>query len=924
MVHVPTQSLAFVTPAQSVAARSTISHNITPQASLAGSRLAGVASANRQTQASLNIQNFSAVNSLRAAVSTSVTQTRFKKVGSPVTASLPTRLMAAPNGNEPDGVNRAKYLRPKSQVVIHKAAAEAGERPLEMAHLIITLFDQLGLNQLSKFGINANTLRRHIGLDAKPEQFPDSGSAEDAEQEKTVQDIKDSLYLTGDLNALTVSEDVDELLANLYEDNGYRPIDENQLILGVLRHIDEPGSSSMALLQELMEANTDLDKLIDGIAEEALSGKNPQQNGPETPSFQQPTTGVRNGYRKPGAQDYAPNPADSPSVASWRATQANRTPTPILDKLGVDLTLQAANGLLGPAFGRDEESRDVVIALNARQKGSAVLVGPPGTGKTALVEGLAVKIVNGDYAKLKDYRVVSVSVGSMLSGTQYRGALEKNIEEMIKEAKGQKIIIFVDEIHGIIGGGKTTEGTADIANYLKAARNVKWLGATTEGEYTRYFKKDPALDRRFEKITLKEPDRETTRQILVGVVPRLAEHHNVTYTDTSIEATQNYCERYVPGHHPDKEISALDMAGAYAGFHEESTVTPNTIATTLEKRLGIPLTKIKEDNASPDAVRSAIRKHVIGQNMAVDAIAKAIFQARAGVNPDRPFVMVFAGPTGTGKTELAKAIANIDGRNFVRINLETIKNISSLKGAEPGFVGHEQEGILTGPQKVHPYSIVLFDEMEKAPDEVLKALLGLMDEGTMTDSTGEQVCFKNSIIIFTTNFGADHLGGSKQFGFQIGNEPEAKAPGQADLEAVKKRLSERLGPETINRFRDFILFEPLKKEDLRSISRITLQNVAKQVGERKKIKFSFSEHLADQIAEKGYDPASGARAVRRICDELVRGAIARAITEWPDIDDFHSETNLCIDLPTPNILQVTQGDRSFMLPVSDDLKHLYL
>jgi ATP-dependent Clp protease ATP-binding subunit ClpC len=225
---------------------------------------------------------------------------------------------------------------------------------------------------------------------------------------------------------------------------------------------------------------------------------------------------------------------------------------------------------------------------------------------------------------------------------------------------------------------------------------------------------------------------------------------------------------------------------------------------------------------------------------------------------------------------------------------------------------------------VHPYSIILLDEMEKAPDEVLKALLGLMDDGLLTDSTGQEVNFRNAIIVFTTNFGADQMGGSKHFGFHIGNEPEEKHPGQADLDAVKKRLSERLGPETINRFRDFILFEPLTKADLQQISRLTLTQVAKQVGDRKKIHFTFSEHLADQIAEKGYDPNSGARAVRRICDELVRGAIAKAITEWPDIDDFHQEITLAIALPTPNTLRVSRGSDSFELPVSEDLKHLYL
>lgn len=826
-----------------------------------------------------------------------------------------TQLNASPSGAEPNKPHRARYMRPNAQLHIHRAAAEASGGPVKMAHLIIALFDQLGLNKLNKFGINANTLRTHLGLSAKAEEDADL----DPEERKTIERIKNDLYGTGNINTLDVSPEVDEFLANLYEDNGYMPVDDRQLILGVLRDIDSPDSDSMALLQELMETHTSLDDLIDGITEDTLTGNTPVPGRND----RSPTNGLRTGNTKQGTQDFSPNADDSPEVASWREAQQNGPHTPTIDKLGIDLTLQAANGELGEAFGRDEETRDTVLALYTK-KGSAVLVGPPGTGKTALVEGLASKIVNGEYEKLKNYRLVSISVGSMLSGTQYRGALEKNIQDIIKEAKNQNIIIFVDEIHGMIGGGRTTEGATDIANYLKASRDVKWLGATTEGEYTRYFKKDAALNRRFEKIILEEPDRDITKKILAGVTPRLTDIHNVTYTDSALEAVQNYCDRYAPPFRPDREITALDRAGAWANFHGEAAVTAETIIKTLERSLHIPLTKINQNNSSPGALRTALREQIVGQNLAVDTAAKAIFQARTGVNADRPFVMVFAGPTGTGKTELAKAIAKVDGRHFVHINLETIKNLSSLNGAEPGLVGHEKDGMLTGPQKVHPYSVILLDEMEKAPDEVLKALLGLMDEGIMKDSSGEEVSFKNAIIVFTTNFGADQIGKQKHFGFYLGDDSNQTPSGQADLERVKERLSDRLGPETINRFRDFILFDPLTKAELRNISGITLNNVAKQVGERKKITLNFSKNLINQIAEKGFDPASGARAVRRISDELVRGAVARAIMEWPEIDDFQQESALNIDLPTPNIVVVQKGDELLMIPVSDDLRQLHI
>ena len=523
------------------------------------------------------------------------------------------------------------------------------------------------------------------------------------------------------------------------------------------------------------------------------------------------------------------------------------------------------------------------------------------------MEGLAKNIVEGKIESLEGYRLVSVSVGSLLAGTQYRGMLEKNVQDIIKEAQDQKIIVFIDEIHGVIGGGKTSENTGDIGNLIKAAKGVKWIGATTSSEYTRIFKKDEALNRRFERIDLSAPNKETLQVILEGVKPDLEKHYNITYSDAALQSVVNYASRYLPGHSPDKELTALDRAGAWAKHNKATEVDAHQVALSIEHHTRIPLTGILSDTDAKLPGREIVnniikdlRQYVIGQDKAVEAVASAIFQSRTGVNADKPFVLVFAGPTGTGKTELVKAISKVDGRHIIEINLETVQQISTLKGAEPGYVGHGEEGTLTGPQKLNPYSVVLMDEMEKTTNEVIRALLGLMDNGKMTDSSGEEVSFKNSIIVFTTNYGAHDNLNEKSMGFDLGllddDNSSAAAPDSPNAESIKKRLGEKLGPEVVGRFNDLIIFNALEPEELLQISRLVLNSVSKDIEQSKNIKIEYGNTLIEAIADQGYDPKSGARAIRNICNNLVRDAIGDAVTRWPELNSFETEDHIEIDL----------------------------
>lgn len=627
-------------------------------------------------------------------------------------------------------------------------------------------------------------------------------------------------------------------------------------------------------------------------------------------------------------------PDDTEAVKEWRQAQADFKPMKTIDSMCEDITLRAANGLTDKIVGRDKEVDQIAIALQEMKKGGALVVGQPGIGKTALVDALANKIVQGEYEGLKGYRVVSLPIGNLVADTQLRGALEEKVKNIINEAKDQDIVLFMDEFHTIVGAGKAQGESSDIANLFKPAKGVKIVGATTEKEYSEKFKSDAAFARRFELIKLSEPDRDTTQQILDALIPELSEHHKVTYTPDAVETAINLCDRFVPGHSPDKEITALDRTGAKARHHGKEVVDADMVTEGIEESTGIPLRRIQESHGlSPADIKKSLSEYVIGQEDALEAVTTAIFQSRAGVNPNRPSVMVFSGPTGTGKTELAKAVAKVDGRHLIRIDMETVKNLSTLKGAEPGFIGHERDGVLTGPQALHPYSVVLFDEIEKAPDEVLKALLGLLDDGEMVNSRGEQIPFNNAMIIFTTNFGADAAGGSKRpFGFDLGETPKLNSDRddkRQRTQDVKDRLAGRLGPEYINRFRNFVLFNELTEGNTQDITRLLLDNIAGELGQTKNMSFKFDDRLVYLVANSGHDPKSGAREVRRICDNIVRSSVGRALLQWPELGDLDKKHHLDYVMTGPESLEVritadNEEPRVLKLPVSRDLRDIDL
>lgn len=822
----------------------------------------------------------------------------------------------------------------KVTTLLHCAQLEAKPEPFGPEHLLITLLDNLDLSVLKKVGVTADAVRQALGL-------LEGGSAMNI----SVTDPVSFEYL--DPSGLAFTDEMHEIFQSIIVNEQTATITKDDLVHALLEHLShDPTGRLQSLLGDIIHNHDPFSEALDRKIEGFLSGVHSEGFAKyHDADDEQDLVGLTNDSDVESSEQesghdalMAGPPRDleaEQAVAQWRAAQSHRSKTTILDKLGQDLTERAANNQLSDVYGRDKAMQALSLALHSWQKGSAIVVGPPGCGKTALVKGLAIRIVEGKMPSLQGYRLIQVSVGGMVAGTQFRGMLEKNIQEIIQESRDKKVILFIDEIHGVIGTGRTTEGTADIGNLIKDAEGVKWIGATTDKEYTQIFKKDAALDRRFERITLSEPDRDTRQIILAGIQPQLEAFHGVVYTEAALQAVINLCDRYVGGYSPDKEITVLDRAGAWMNVvGKHSSVDAVQVTMIVEQKTGIPLTnRVGEQSNQASGVemisriKDRLRQYVIGQDKAVDVVAKAIFQSRIGVNADRPVVAAFAGPTGTGKTELAKAVATVDGRKMIEINLETVQQMSSLKGAEPGLVGFGEEGQLTGPQKLNPYSVILFDEMDKASDAVIKGLLGLLDNGYLYDSTGEKVSFKNAMIIFTTNFGATYEASKGRFGLDLptptltGSVPiqhghsQESLDGQNRAKEIKKALGDKMGPEVVGRMNHFVVFELLTPKELIAISELALRRIALEIKNSKNIDVYFSSHLIKAIAYTGNEPLAGARAIRTLCDELVRGALGHAIAEWPEVSHFERFSVVMFQLANRDQLELEYNGKQLIVDI---------
>ena len=631
-----------------------------------------------------------------------------------------------------------------------------------------------------------------------------------------------------------------------------------------------------------------------------------------------------------------------------RGTRSMETPT--LDKYGKDLTRLARDGELDPVIGRSEEISRIIQILSRRTKNNPVLIGDPGVGKTAIIEGLAQRIVSGDIPEiLKDKRVITLDLGGMLAGTKYRGEFEERIKAAIDElvASGNTIL-FIDELHTIVGAG-ASEGSVDASSILKPALargEIQVVGATTLDEYRRHIEKDAAFERRFQPVTVGEPSQEEAKQILFGLRDRYEAHHKARITDEAVNAAVELSARYISDRFlPDKAIDLMDEAAskvrlqAYvsppdlkelenkieearkekeeavnnqnyeraaqvrdaemqlrkemeemrkswedARKEEKCVVTEEDVAQVVASWTGVPVKKLTEDESQRLLnLEGTLHDRVIGQDEAVSAVARAIRRARAGLkDPKRPIgSYIFLGPTGVGKTELAKALAETmfgDENAMVRLDMSEYMephSVSKLTGSPPGYVGYDDGGQLTEKVRRKPYAVILFDEIEKAHPDVFNALLQILEDGRLTDSKGRTVDFKNTILIMTSNVGANRLNKSARLGFASDDNASV-----SNYERMKETMLEELRrafrPEFLNRVDEIILFHALEKEQTLEIVKLMLKSVVHRLEERG-INLSVTPEVEAYLAETGFDPTYGARPLRRAIQQKVEDSLSEEI-----------------------------------------------
>ena len=561
-----------------------------------------------------------------------------------------------------------------------------------------------------------------------------------------------------------------------------------------------------------------------------------------------------------------------------------------LDEFGYDITKAAREGKLDPLVGREDEIQRVIQILGRRRKNNPMLVGDPGVGKSAIVEGIAIKIINGDIPPvLANKRLISLDLGSIVAGTKYRGDFEKRLKSIINEvAASPDVILFIDEFHTIVGAGGAS-GSLDAANMLKPALargEIQCIGATTMDEFSKIVEKDGALDRRFQKIVVEHTDIQHTISILSRLKANYEKHHNVVYTDDAIEACVRMSERYITDRClPDKAIDALDEAGSMVRLQQPKKtgiVTAENVAEVISKMTGIPSGRVAEgESARLVKMREKISRRIIGQDEAIDKVVRAIQRNRAGIkDPGKPIgTFIFFGPTGVGKTQLAKSLAEylFDSEdNMVRLDMSEYMekfNVSRLIGAPPGYVGFEEGGQLSERVRRKPYCVVLLDEIEKAHPDVFNLLLQVMDEGRLTDSNGRTVSFRNTILIMTSNVGSREL---DEYGTGVGFNTAGRNIQSNRKSVLEKAVRKAFPPEFINRVDEQVFFNPLTKEDIAKIIDIELKGLKSRVQDAG---FDISVTAAAKrfVADAGYDPNYGARPLKRAVQKYIEDPVSEQI-----------------------------------------------
>ncbi|RKZ04838.1 MAG: ATP-dependent Clp protease ATP-binding subunit ClpC [Candidatus Hydrothermota bacterium] len=628
-------------------------------------------------------------------------------------------------------------------------------------------------------------------------------------------------------------------------------------------------------------------------------------------------------------------------------TKSSKSQTRTLENFSIDLTQMARENKLDPVIGREREIERVIQILSRRKKNNPVLIGEPGVGKTAIVEGLAQRIVEGKVPDaLLDKRILALDLAAVVAGTKYRGQFEERLKAIVTEAsKSPDVILFIDELHTVIGAG-AAEGAIDASNILKPALArglIHVIGATTLEEYRKHIEKDGALERRFQPVMVDPPTVDETIEILKGLKEKYEIFHGVKYTDDAIEAAAKLADRYIADRYlPDKAIDVLDEAGAKVKLSSSAsdeileqqkvelervrelkeeaisrqefekaakyrdrekelerkiaerkrmlqakddglTVTAEQVAEVVSRWTGIPLFRLEErEQAKLLKMEEELEKRVVGQREAIEAVSRAIRRSRAGIkDPRRPIgSFIFLGPTGVGKTELAKALAEFlfgDEEALVELDMSEYMerfNVSKLIGAPPGYVGYEEGGQLTEKVRRKPYSVVLFDEFEKAHPDVFHILLQILEEGVLTDSFGRKVSFRNTVIILTSNIGTKFLKKAKGVGFKSSEESIQDYEKMKDfLHAELKKIAP---PEFLNRIDEVIIFRPLEKKQIGQIIEIMLRDLRKRLAE-KSIELELTPEAKEKLVEMGYDPEYGARPLRRVIRKELEEPLSEAI-----------------------------------------------
>ncbi|MEM8673416.1 MAG: ATP-dependent Clp protease ATP-binding subunit [Cyanobacteria bacterium P01_G01_bin.67] len=600
------------------------------------------------------------------------------------------------------------------------------------------------------------------------------------------------------------------------------------------------------------------------------------------------------------------------TVAAAPRSELKRPQVKALSEFGTDLTQLAAEDKIDPVVGREQEIERVIQILGRRTKNNPVLIGEPGVGKTALAEGLAQRIVSQDVPDLlKDKQVISLDLGQLVAGTRFRGEFEERLKQVMAEVRqAGNVILVIDEVHTLVGAG-SVEGGMDAANLLKpplARGELQCMGATTLDEYRQYIEKDAALERRFQPVMVEEPTVEETIEILRGLRGRYESHHQLVINDESLAAAAQLSDRYISDRYlPDKAIDLIDEAGSRVRLrhNQQSSSTPavsaEDIAQVVSAWTGVPVNRISEsESVQLLHLEDTLHQRVIGQEEAVKAVARAIRRARVGLrNPNRPIAStIFCGPTGVGKTELTKALAtSIFGSEDAMIRLDMSEymesqSVSKLIGSPPGYVGYGEGGQLTEAVRRQPYTVVLFDEIEKAHPDVFNLLLQLLEDGHLTDSQGRVVNFKNTLIIMTSNLGSRAI--EKQgngLGFVVADSMMAQY--NRNREQVNVALKQSFRPEFLNRLDEIIVFRQLTHDEVKHIAELLLLNVNDRLREQN-LQLEVSEAFKERLIIEGYDPSYGARPLRRAVSRLVEDNLAEAIlsgqirsrdTALMDIDD---------------------------------------